>query len=192
MWRRTTIVVFVLFLMFSVAAIASATTYTFTTLNPAGSDTQSCGTALALVGGVPSAVGYGGEEGGTLSVKNGDPVTWNSAGTGTNILSQIPGSPTHAMVWGIDGAGDIVGNDRTSGPDSETAFFRTSGSGSATLLPKLSSGDGYVVAYGVQNSSTVVGLEGSSYSSRLPKRWSGRIPVRGESRRSPISPGRRR
>ena len=165
MLRRTTIVVCVLFLMSSVAAIASATTYTLTTLSPAGSDTQSCGTALALVGGVPTAVGYGGIQGGTQSVKNGNPYTWNSAGTGTNILTQIPGPPAHAMVWGIDGAGDIVGNDRTSGPNSEAAFFRASGSSSATVLPKLTSGDGYVVAYGVQNSSTVVGLEGSSYSS---------------------------
>ncbi len=165
MFRRRLIVLLVLSSVLSSVGVARALTYTFTTLSPAGSDTQSCGTAMALVGGVPTAVGYGGEEGGTQSVKNGDPVTWNSAGTGTNILTQIPGPPAHAMVWGIDGAGDIVGNDRTTGPNSETAFFRTSGSTSATLLPKLTSSDGYVVAYGVQNSSTVVGLEGSSYSS---------------------------
>ena len=164
MFRRCLVVVFVLSLVLS-AGIAAAATYTLTTLSPAGSDTQSCGTAIALVGGVPTAVGYGGIQGGTQSVKNGNPYTWDSVGTGTNILTQIPGPPAHAMVWGIDGAGDIVGNDRTSGPNSEAAFFRASGSTSAAILPKLASGDGYVVAYGVQNSSTVVGLEGSSYSS---------------------------
>ena len=97
MFRRCLIVLLVLSSVLSSVGVARALTYTFTTLSPAGSDTQSCGTAMALVGGVPTAVGYGGEEGGTQSVKNGDPVTWNSAGREPTSSPKFPAR--QPMPW---------------------------------------------------------------------------------------------
>ena len=61
-----------------------------------------------------------------------------------------------------------MGNTRTAVPgpptndSSQAAFFLASGSTSGTVLPMLTPGDTYAIAYGVQNSSTVVGIEGAS------------------------------
>ena len=53
MLRRTTIVVCVLSLVVSAGAIASATSYTFVTLNYLGGDTGGSGLGVSRVGGVP-------------------------------------------------------------------------------------------------------------------------------------------
>ena len=121
MFHRYVTVPCVLFLTLFVAGSSSATVYSFTTLSPCGSDTQSCGTGLAVVGGIPTAAGYAGTEGGSENLGPGSlsqltPVTWNGAGTGTSILGELPGSPINAYVWGIDGAGDVVGSERTDRP----------------------------------------------------------------------------
>ena len=148
----------VLSLVLSIAGSSGATVYSFTTLSPTGSDTQSCATGLALVGGIPTAAGYVGTEGGSEDLGPGSlsqltPVTWNAAGTGTSILGELPGSPINAYGWGIDGTGDVVGSERTTGPNAVNAFFLPAGATTATALPVLNSGDAWVAAFGVQNSS---------------------------------------
>ena len=168
MFRRATIVVCVLSLVLSLVGAAAATTYTFTTLNPVGSETQCSATGLALVGGVPTAAGYGGAGGGSQNLGPGSlisvaPATWNAAGTGTSVLGEIPGSPINGYGWGIDGAGDVVGSEHTTGPNAVHAFFLQAGGTTATVLPTLNSGDAWVAAFGVQNSSTVVGMDGSTF-----------------------------
>ena len=167
MLRRTTIVVCVSFLMFSVAAIGSATSYTFTTLNPAGSDTTACGLALALVGGVPTAGGV--TNGSAAGLNSGYPCIWNSAGTATNILSKIPGSPTRGHVFAMDSSGDVVGSEKMGSV--QNPFFLASGSTLGATLPMLNTGDTYNAAYGMQGSSTVVGIDGPAYTSTQGAVW---------------------
>ena len=191
MFRRRLIVLLVLSSVLSSVGVARALTYTFTTLSPAGSDTQSCGTAMALVGGVPTAVGYGGEEGGTQSVKNGDPVTWNSAGTGTNILTQIPGPP--AQSHGL-------GHRRRRGHRGERQDDRSQQRN--RLFPHFRQHFGHPFAKTDFERRLRCCLRGAELIDRgwargivdtavaLPKRSSGRRRVRlGESRRLPNLPG---
>ena len=78
MLRRTTIVACVLSLVLLSAGVASATAlYTsFTTLYPAGSDTQAYPLAMNVVNGVPLAAGVTG--GGTTNMNQGYPCIWST------------------------------------------------------------------------------------------------------------------
>ena len=147
--------------------IAAATTYTFTTLNPVGSDTTACGLALALVSGVPTAAGV--TNGSAAGLNSGYPCIWDIAGNGTNILSKIPGSPTRGHVFAMDSSGDVVGSEKMGSV--QNPFFLASGSTSGVTLPMLNTGDTYNVAYGMKDSSTVVGIDGPAYTGTQGVIW---------------------
>ena len=142
-------------------------TYTFTAMNPAGSDTMAYPMAMNLVNGVPLAAGVTG--GGATNLNQGYPCIWNSAGVGTNVLSYIPGSPTRGKAWGMDPSGDIVGNEKVS--SGQKAYFLAYGSTSGVTLPQVNSSDAYAIAYAAKDSSTVVGTEGVASSSAYGVIW---------------------
>ena len=178
MFRRYFIVLCVLSLVLPSVGADAAVTYTFTTLNPAGTDASAEGMAMNLVNGVPLAAGVTG--GGVSNMNQGYPVIFDSAGNGTDILSDLSGVfPTvdKGKVWAIDSTGDVVGNARTAPPtapdyvSTQAAFFLASGSTSAVALPPLVSGDRWVVPYGIKDSLTVVGVDGSESNTTQAVIW---------------------
>ena len=60
----------------------------------------------------------------------------------------------------MDSSGDIVGNEKVS--TGQLPYFLAYNSASGVTLPQITTSDTYTVAYGVQNSSTVVGIEGGA------------------------------
>ena len=115
------------------------------------------------MGGDPEAAGG---SGGTATNLNnpGNAATWGIAGTGTNLHGYIPGSPTGSKVFGVDSNGDVVGL-ASSTNVWKHAFYLASGSTTAAVLPTLNPGDGFVLAYGLNNSGQVVGVDGPSAAS---------------------------
>ena len=85
-------------------------------------------------------------------------------GAGTDVLSYIPGSPTRGKACAMDTSGDIVGNEKVS--TGQLPYFLAYNSALGVTLPQVTTSDTYTVAYGVQNSLTVVGIEGPQ--PRLP------------------------
>ena len=82
----------------------AAVTYTFTTLNPAGSDTQGYPLAMNLVNGDPQAAGVTG--GGTTNLNQGYPCLWGTrGGAGTDVLGYISGGGDKGKVFAIDTRG---------------------------------------------------------------------------------------
>ena len=161
MLRHATLVVCVFSLVLASVGVASATTYTFTTLAPVSPDTQSFDFAINLVGGAFKAAGA---SGGTATNLNspGKAAIWDGTGAGTSIHGDITTeSPTGTRVFSMDGNGDVAGYD-TSTNVWKHAFYLASGGSTATILPVLNSGDAYVFAYGLNNSNQVVGLDGVS------------------------------
>ena len=169
MLRRTTIVVFVSSLVLASVGVASATSmYTFTAMYPAGSDTQAYPMAMSLVNGVPLTAGVTG--GGNANFNQGYPCIWNSAGVGTDVISYIPGSPTRGKAWAMDTSGDIVGNEKVS--TGQSAYFLASGSTLGVTLPILQgASNAWVVPYGMENPSTVVGVDGPTNGSGQAVMW---------------------
>ena len=166
MFHRYVTVPCVLFLTLFVAGSSSATVYSFTTLSPCGSDTQSCGTGLAVVGGIPTAAGYAGTEGsenlGPGSLSQLTPVTWNG-GDRNKYPGRASRLTDQRLRVGNRRRRGRVGSERTTGPNAVSAFFLPAGGTTATVLPTLNPGDAWVAAFGVQNSSTVVGMDGSTW-----------------------------
>ena len=184
MFRRCLMVCCVLSPLLSSIGVAAATHYTLTTLNPAGADTTACGLALALVGDVPTAVGV--TNGSALGLKSGYPCIWDGAGNGTNILANVPGSPTRGHVEAIDSSGDVVGSEYMGSV--QNPFFLASGGTLGVTLPTLNTGDTYNVAFGVKDSSTVVGIDGPSYTNTQAAIWTKQARP-GESRPCQVCPG---
>jgi probable HAF family extracellular repeat protein len=156
MLRRTTFVVCALFSVLVVVGVASAATYTFTTLNVAGADTMTCAGAVNRVGGVPEVVGK------TTSryywYNRGQGDIWDSTGTGTNINAYV-GSPTYSSPTALDSSGNIVGCTYSATPLYK-AFYLPAGSTSATTLPDLAAATSgtyrYSMAFGI-NAGKVAG-----------------------------------
>ena len=156
MLRRATIVVCVLSLAVSSALVASATTYTFTTLLPAGSDTMSLGMGVNTVGGVPEAVGHAATSHITW-YNRGNADMWSSTGTATNLSPYISGV-TYSAAEAVDPNGNIVGSAYIS--SLYNAFYLPAGGTSATILPNLSAGTGtyaYGRAQAINSAGQVVG-----------------------------------
>ncbi len=165
MLRRATIVSCVVLAGLSIAAIASATSYTFTTLAPV-SGTSSLGYAVGLVNGNPEV---GGKSPGKFTpLTNGQPAIWNAAGTGTALIpSLMPTGVTGGNVLAFDGNGNAVGYSvgvNASGTVTSGAVeaFYLPSTGSATLLHPLNSTDVAVVAYGVNSAGQVAGGDGTT------------------------------
>jgi probable HAF family extracellular repeat protein len=149
-------------LTFGSAGAALTAPYYFTALSPAGSYTAVSPYAIATANGQLQVVG---KSGGGLVTTRGDATAWYPASVGGAAAggavspAEIPGAAENDEVRGIDGNGDLAGYAR----DSSLNFFPwflPSGSGSATVLPKLSSSDTTVLAYGLNNSQQVVGVDG--------------------------------
>ena len=68
---------------------------------------------MNVVNGVPLAASITGSE--TTNMNQGYPCIWSTgSGAGTDVLSNIPGSPTRGKALPMDSSGDIVGNEKVS------------------------------------------------------------------------------
>jgi probable HAF family extracellular repeat protein len=156
MSRCLAVVLCVLLLTFLGAGVAAADPYYVTVLGPLGTFTYSSANGMAIVGNAPETVGWSGGSSGW------DPVSWNSSGVATNLLSLIPGAAAARgdQATGIDSDGDIVGQAVVGGVN---AAFYIPGSGrTGVVLPTLNPNSPSAYAAGVSDSGFVVGYSTAS------------------------------
>ena len=156
MLGRLAIVVCALSAVLTSVETASAAPYIFTPLPPVSPDTASYGIAVSQVGGLPAIAG---SDNAITNMNRGYPVIWNGASTGTDVVANIPGA-VYGKPWAIDASGDVVGHGCLS-TGAKEAYYLPSGGTSATILPQTGNNT-WVVAYGLNNSGQVVGVDSAS------------------------------